>query len=118
MRGDTQGVTIAAGPGRVFAFVADGGSLPRWAIGFAKSARPDGSGWIVGTARGEVSATIAADERTGTVDFRMEPAPGQVATAYARVVPGGGGAGFLFTQFQQPGVPGRGVRSARRGRGP
>lgn len=105
MRSDTQSVTIDADPGRVFAFVADGASLPRWAIGFAKSARPDGSGWIVSTAQGEVSTTIAADERTGTVDFRMEPAPGQVATAYARVVPNGEGAEFVFTQFQQPAVP-------------
>jgi hypothetical protein len=47
MRSDTQSVTIAADPERVFAFVADGSSLPRWAIGFAKSARPDGSGWTV-----------------------------------------------------------------------
>ena len=105
MRSDTQSVTIAAAPEQVLTFVADGANLPRWAIGFAKSARPDGSGWIVGTAQGEVPTAIAADERTGTVDFRMEPAPGQVATAYARVVPNGEGAEFMFTQFQQPGVP-------------
>jgi hypothetical protein len=49
--------------------------------------------------------TVAADEGTGTVDFRMEPIPGMVATAYARVMPNGTGAEFTFTQFQQPGVP-------------
>jgi hypothetical protein len=35
----------------------------------------------------------------------MEPTPGQEATAYARVVPNGEGAEFIFTQMQQPGVP-------------
>jgi hypothetical protein len=35
----------------------------------------------------------------------MEPAPGSDATAYARVVPNGHDAEFVFTQFQQPGTP-------------
>lgn len=106
MRSDTQGVTIAATPEQVLRFVADGANLPRWAIGFARSASPDGAGWIVSTAQGhKVPVTIAADERTGTVDFRMEPAPGQAATAYARIMPNAEGAEFVFTQFQQPGVP-------------
>jgi len=106
MRSDTQNVTIAATPEQVFAFVADGANLPRWAIGFAKSVRKSPSGWIVGTAQGgEVPTTIAADSATGTVDFRMEPATGMTATAYARVLPNAGRAEFIFTQFQQPGVP-------------
>ena len=105
MRSDTQSVTIAAAPGQVLAFVADGANLPRWAIGFARSVRPGPSGWIVGTAQGEVPTAIAADEGTGTVDFRMEPVPGVAATAYARVMPNGDGAEFVFTQLQQPGVP-------------
>jgi Polyketide cyclase / dehydrase and lipid transport len=104
MRSDTQGVTIAAVPAEVWAFVADGANLPRWAIGFAKSVRPDRSGWLVTTAQGEVPTAIAADQRTGTVDFRMEPAPGVTASAYARVMPNGEGAELVFTQFQQPGV--------------
>lgn len=105
MRSDTQSVTIASASKEVFSFVADGGNLPRWAIGFAKSVRPDGPGWIASTAQGEVPTTITADETTGTVDFRMEPAPGVAATAYARIVPNGEGSEFVFTQFQQPGVP-------------
>ena len=105
MRSDTQNVTISATPEQVFAFVADGANLPRWAIGFAKSVRTDGAGWIVGTAQGEMPTAIAADEGTGTVDFRMEPVPGMMATAYARVMPNGKGAEFAFTQFQQPGMP-------------
>ena len=49
--------------------------------------------------------TTAVDDAAGTVDFCMEPSPGVAATAYTRVVPNGGGAEFVFTQFQQPGVP-------------
>jgi uncharacterized protein YndB with AHSA1/START domain len=105
MRSDTQSVTIAAAPEQVWTFVADGANLPRWAIGFAKSVRPDRSGWMVSTAQGEVPTAIAADEAVGTVDFRMEPVPGVVATAYARVMPNGEGAELVFTQFHQPGVP-------------
>jgi hypothetical protein len=105
MRSDTQSVTIATAPDKVRAFVADGANLPRWAIGFAKSVVPGPTGWLVSTAQGEMPTTIGTDERTGTVDFRMQPAPGVTATAYARVVPNGDGAEFVFTQFQQPGVP-------------
>lgn len=105
MRSDTRSVTIAAAPERVLAYVADGANLPRWAIGFAKAVRPDPPGWVVVTAQGEVPTAIAVDEGTGTVDFVMEPAPGVTATAYARVMANGEGAEFVFTQFQQPGVP-------------
>jgi hypothetical protein len=105
MRSDTQTVTIEVRPKEVLAFVGDGQNLPRWAIGFAKSVRPAPHGWIVSTGQGDVPTTIAVDEATGTVDFHMEPAPGAHASAYARVVPNGEGAEFLFTQFQQPGMP-------------
>jgi hypothetical protein len=105
MRTDTQSITIQARPKDVVAFVGDGQNLPRWAIGFAKSVRPGHGGWIVTTGKGEVPTSIAVDNATGAVDFRMEPAPGAEATAYARVVPNEDGSEFLFTQMQQPGIP-------------
>ena len=105
MRSDTQTITIAAPPGEVVAFVGNGVNLPRWAIGFAAAVRPHEGGWIVTTGQGEVPTSIAADPSTGTVDFRVRPAPGVEATAYARAVPNGDGTEFLFTQFQQPGTP-------------
>jgi len=52
-----------------------------------------------------VPTTIAVDPTAGTVDFRMRPAPGVEATAYARAVPNGDGTELVFTQFQQPGTP-------------
>ena len=105
MRSDTQSVTIGAVPDKVLAFVADGGNLPRWAIGFARSVRQSGSGWVVTTGQGEIPTSIAVNEEVGTVDFHMEPAPGMRATAFARVVPNGDGAEFVFTQLQAPGTP-------------
>ncbi len=105
MRSDTQTVTIEAPPEAVLRFVADARNLPRWAIGFAKDVRPDEHRWMVRTGQGEMPFAIDAHEATGTVDFHMEPAPGARATAYARVVPNGEGAEFVFTQLQQPGTP-------------
>ena len=87
------------------AFVRNAANLPRWAIGFAKSVRPEGSRWIVTTGEGEVSVTVAVVEAAGTVDFHMEPAPGVAASAFARAVANGDGTEFVFTQMQQPGVP-------------
>lgn len=104
MRTHTQSITIHARPSDVLAFVGDGENLPRWAIGFAKSVRAGQGGWIVTTGQGEIPTTITVHDVAGTVDFRMAPAPGVEATAYARVVPNGAGSEFLFTQMQQPGV--------------
>ncbi len=105
MRSDTQSITINARPRDVLAFVGNGENLPRWAIGFAKSVRPGEGGWTVTTGQGEVWTSIAVNEVTGTVDFRMEPTAGVEATAYARVVPNADGSEFLFTQMQHPDVP-------------
>jgi hypothetical protein len=105
MRSDTQTVTIDVPTNEVVSYVGDGGNLPNWAIGFAKSVRRSDVGWIVTTSQGEIPTRIVVNEDAGCIDFRMEPTPGVAATAYARVVPNGDGAEFIFTQLQQPGVP-------------
>jgi hypothetical protein len=104
VRSDTQTITIAARPDRVLAYVGDGANLPRWAIGFAKSVRPHGSGWLVTTGQGEVPTTITVNDTAGTIDFRVQAAPDTDAAAYSRVVPNGEGSEFIFTQLQQPGA--------------
>ncbi len=105
MRSDTTTITIETDPKDVVAFVSDPRNLPRWAIGFAKGVRQDGGRWVVSTGQGDVSVAIDVDEQSGTVDFRMEVAPGVEAVAYSRAVPNGDGTEYVFTQFQQPGVP-------------
>jgi hypothetical protein len=105
MRSDTQSVTVRARPKDVIAFVGDGANLPRWAVGFAKSARGAGADWVVTTAQGDVATSIAVDETAGTIDFHTQAALGAEATAYSRAVPNADGAEFVFTQMQQPGMP-------------
>lgn len=104
MRSNTQAVTIDASAKDVVAFVGQVENLPRWAIGFAKDVRREADGWIVVTGLGEVAIAIEVNEVVGTIDFCMEPAPGVKAAAFARAVPNGDGAEFVFTQFQRPGV--------------
>lgn len=106
LRSDTRSVTIAAPAREVFAFVADGANLSRWAIGFAKDVRPAGDDrFVVTTGHGtEVGVEIRHDAQSGTVDFHLTPAPGVDAVAYARVVPNARGSEFVFTQLQAHGV--------------
>lgn len=105
MRSDTRSVAIGAAPEAIVAFVADPANLPRWAIGFAKGVRSQDGRWLVDTGRGEVPVSVDVDPSRGTVDFRMEPAPGEQVVAYSRVVPNGPGSEYVFTQFQHPGTP-------------
>lgn len=104
MRSDTRTITIDADTKDVVSFVGDPRNLPRWAIGFAKQVRQDGGRWVVSSGQGEIEVTIDVDEQSGTVDFRVEVAPGLEAVAYSRAVPNGDGTEYVFTQFQQPGV--------------
>ena len=47
---------------------------------------------------------VAPAREAGTVDFHIEPAPGVEAVTYARVLPNGTGAEFVFTQLQPGGM--------------
>ena len=105
MRADTKTIAIHAKPEKVLDFLADPMNLPRWAIGFARGVRRDGDRWVVTTCGGEMGIRIAADQSSGVVDFYMSPAPGVESLAASRVVPGGAGVEYVFTQFQAPDMP-------------
>ena len=104
MKADTQAVSIQSPAPKVARFLADPANLPRWAVGFAKSVRSDGGRWLVRTGAGEVAVRIAADEKSGIVDYLISPAPGVEALAASRVIPRGPGCEYTFTQFQGPGM--------------
>jgi hypothetical protein len=104
MKANTQTISIAAQPSRVLDLVADPMNLPRWAVGFARSVRPDGDRWVVATGSGEIGLRIRVDRAAGTVDFHLEPAPGVEALAASRIIPRGTQSEFVFTQFQLPGL--------------
>jgi uncharacterized membrane protein len=102
----TEAVSIDAPADRVFEFLAAPENLPRWAVGFARAIRPaaNGNRWIVTTGQGEVEVHYVTDRALGVIDFHISPAPGVEAVAFSRVVPNGGGAEYVFTQFQTPGM--------------
>jgi hypothetical protein len=101
-----RSVEIAAAPAQVLAFVADGGRLPVWAIGFAKAIERDGDRWVETLARSErVPLRIDSDARTGVVDYVMLSAPDVEAPAHTRVVPHAGGKLYTFSMHQTPDIP-------------
>ncbi len=104
MRADTQTVSIDAAPARVHDFLCHVPNLPKWAVGFAKSVRPEGDCWRVETGGGDMGLRLVSDAEQGTVDFRLSPAPGIEALAASRVIPRGAGTEYVFTQFQAPGM--------------
>jgi hypothetical protein len=105
MRADTRTISIDAEPAKVVRLLADPRNLPRWAVGFAKTIRREAERWYVLTNGGEVEIRIAADERSGVVDFFISPAPNVEALAASRVIPRGKASEYVFTQFQAPGMP-------------
>jgi Polyketide cyclase / dehydrase and lipid transport len=104
MRSDTQTISINAPAEKAFAFVADPGNLPRWAIGFAKAIAPDGDAWLVTTGQGQVRLRAVTDADIGIVDFHMTVG-GVEAVAYSRVLARGEACEYVFTQMQPPGMP-------------
>jgi hypothetical protein len=106
MRTHTTSVEIESAPEHTFAFVADGGKLPLWAIGFAKVVEPDGDRWLVTLASGErLALRVDSDAATGVVDYVMLPAPDIEVPAHTRVVPRAGGTLYMFSMHQTPDTP-------------
>jgi uncharacterized protein YndB with AHSA1/START domain len=105
VRAETQSVTLEAAAERVFSFLADPANLPRWAIHFARTVRPNSDGsWTVRGAEGEVAVRLETNRALGVVDWILSPAPGVEALAASRVLPNGPGSELVFTQFQAPGM--------------
>jgi hypothetical protein len=104
MRADTKTISIHAAPEQLIAFLSNPENLPRWAVGFAKSVRRDGSRWVVTTGGGEIGVRIEAHPESGVIDFFVCPAPGVESLAGSRVLPRGAGCEYVFTQFQAPGM--------------
>jgi hypothetical protein len=106
MRTHTTSIEIESSPANAFAFLADGGKLPLWAIGFAKAIEPDAQNWIVTLASGaRLPLRIESDPATGVVDYVMLPTPDVEAPAHTRVMPHADGALYAFSMHQTPDVP-------------
>jgi hypothetical protein len=106
MRTPTTSIEIESSPASAFAFLADGGKLPLWAIGFAKAIEPDAQNWMVTLASGaRLPLRIESDPATGVVDYVMLPTPDVEAPAHTRVMPHADGALYAFSMHQTPDIP-------------
>lgn len=106
MRTHTTSIQIASAPATTFGFLADGETLPKWAIGFAQSIERAGEDWVVTLASGHaMPLRIHADRRSGVIDFVSLPAPGCELPAHSRVLPHNGGTLYTFTMHQTADLP-------------
>jgi uncharacterized protein YndB with AHSA1/START domain len=67
---DVQGIEILLPPDRVFEFLSDPRNLPLWARAFA-AAREGHARLETSAGAIDVGLDVAADARTGTVDWRL-----------------------------------------------
>ncbi|WP_437580176.1 kynureninase [Sorangium sp. So ce887] len=104
MHSSTHSVFIAASAERVFGVVSDPAQIPRWGVHFCSSVRADGAALWAATPRGEVRFAMRADRALGVVDFGHLGADGAWRYSPTRVMPAEGGAVFLYTFFQRPGI--------------
>ena len=98
----TLSVSIERPPREISDFVSQPRNLPRWAVGLARSVRPDGESWIADTAQGPVRLRFAPSNAFGVLDHYVRPVAGREIAVPMRVVPNGAGSEVLITVFQQP----------------
>ena len=102
-RSITKTVRLDCDPERAFAFLADPGNWPRWAVVNVKSTSPSGDPewWDMVTPHGAAKLRLRADPRHGILDHDFVDAQASWSVP-ARLVRNGGGAEFVITFFQPP----------------
>jgi hypothetical protein len=102
VRTKTKSIAIAAPPEKVFAYLADGGNWPQWALHNIKSAKQRSAGvWDIQTPRGAGSLTLKFDQRTGILDHTFADADATTWTVPGRLIPSDGGSLVIMT-FLKP----------------
>jgi hypothetical protein len=102
-RSSTKSVRIACAPDAAFAFLADLGNWPRWAVVNVKSTSctSDPEWWDMVTPRGAARLRMRADARHGILDHDFVDSQARW-TVPARIIANGGGVEFMITFFQPP----------------
>jgi hypothetical protein len=102
----TKTVTVDRPAGEVYAFMADAGNWPRWAVVNVLAVEPgDEPGWWrMTTPQGPGEIRIHADSATGIVDHDFRDDSDTVWTVPARVIANGRGAEFLISILQPAGL--------------
>jgi hypothetical protein len=106
MRSETVTTVLPASGEEVFAYMAEIRNLPEWATEFARELRRDEDGYVVVNNLGEFRFEIRADRDTGVIDMLAGPSADEMSVFPTRVVELGDRAtAFIFTMFQDPGMP-------------
>lgn len=100
----THDLHLNAAPELVFAYLADLRNMPRWATNFCTGLQEANGVTRIQTPAGPLAFALAADPRTGVIDFIGGPSAAVVTRWHSRVIPAPeGGSIFLFTSIRQPG---------------
>ncbi|HVK95364.1 MAG TPA: SRPBCC family protein [Noviherbaspirillum sp.] len=100
----TISVSIACPPARVYDFIRDARTLPRWATAFCKSVVPDGGNWIVFTLQGPLGLRFVEPNAFGVLDHYIRLTPDFELYVPLRVVPNYAGSEVIFTLFRLPDI--------------
>jgi hypothetical protein len=97
-------VSIQAPADRVYAFVLDGGNMPKWMTSFMRSVKKEGDKWIANTSAGQMEFRFVSRNEFGVLDHRVKLPSGVEVLNPMRVVPNGNGCEIMLTLFQLPDV--------------
>ncbi len=103
LRSKTISVSINCSPEKVYAFVYGVKNFPKWANGFALSAKKVGSKWILETTSGNVIFAFVKRNSLGVLDHFVT-VQGKVFYNPMRVVSNETGSEVVFTLFQHDGM--------------
>jgi ketosteroid isomerase-like protein len=97
-------VSIQAPADRVYAFVLDGGNMPKWMTSFMRSVNKEGDKWIANTSAGQMEFRFVSRNEFGVLDHRVKLPSGVEVLNPMRVIPNGDGCEVMLTLFQLPDV--------------
>lgn len=100
----TVSISIRRPARDVYAFIANGENIPRWAAGLGTASRRDGDAWIASGPLGSVRVRFAPPNDLGVADHDVTLETGVTIHNPMRVVPNGPGSTVTFTLMRQPGV--------------
>jgi len=106
MNTKTLALSLNAPKEKVFTYISDIENLPKWATGFCKELKKEGSDYKVVTCEEEVYFKFDADKNTGVLDMTAGPNKQEMASWPARVVGLHDNTSvFIVTAVQFPEVP-------------
>jgi hypothetical protein len=100
-------VSIRRSPRDVYAFVANGENIPRWAAGLGSGIRRDDDGWIAQGPLGEVRVHFAPPNDLGVADHDVTLPSGETVHNPVRIIPNRAGSTVIFSILRRRGVSGR-----------